>query len=173
MSGTLEGGRKAAATNKAKYGKEFYSNIGRKGGSNYTKDQLERIREELGWNDDQSTAALSEIDKRVRRYAFKKRKGEEMTGEALRKWRISIGASQAEIAKRAGVSRQTIVAYEQKSELPMTKILEAYGLVIQPMVCSISENLENFTDRLKEDIEEKTGRKCQIKINIELCGEEE
>ena len=88
MSGTLEGGRKAAATNKAKYGKEFYANIGRKGGSkshpetrpfalnpelakrcgrnggkkskrgpakrggrvinaNYTKDQLERIREEL------------------------------------------------------------------------------------------------------------------------------
>lgn len=33
MSGTLEGGRKAAATNKAKYGKEFYANIGRKGGS--------------------------------------------------------------------------------------------------------------------------------------------
>ena len=99
MSGTLEGGRKAAATNKAKYGKEFYANIGRKGGrnghtggfaanpelariagakggkkskrgpakrggrvinANYTKDQLERIREELGWNDDQSTAALSE-----------------------------------------------------------------------------------------------------------------
>lgn len=34
MSGTLEGGRKAAATNKAKYGKEFYANIGRKGGRN-------------------------------------------------------------------------------------------------------------------------------------------
>ena len=96
-----------------------------------------------------------------------------MTGEALRRWRISIGASQAEIAKRAGVSRQTINAYEQKGELPMTKILEAYGLVIQPMVCSISENLDNFTDRLKEEIEEKTGRKCQIKINIELCEEEE
>lgn len=88
MCGTKAGGQKAAATNKAKYGKEFYSNIGRKGGkkskrgpakrggrvlnANYTKDQLERIREELGWNDDQSTAALSEIDKRVRRYAFKK-----------------------------------------------------------------------------------------------------
>lgn len=26
----------------------------------------------LNWDDDQSTAALSEIDKRVRRYAFKK-----------------------------------------------------------------------------------------------------
>ena len=34
MAGTLEGGRKAAATNKAKYGKEFYANIGRKGGRN-------------------------------------------------------------------------------------------------------------------------------------------
>lgn len=33
MAGTKIGGQKAAATNKAKYGKEFYSNIGRKGGS--------------------------------------------------------------------------------------------------------------------------------------------
>lgn len=34
MPGTIEGGRKAAATNKKKYGKEFYANIGRKGGKN-------------------------------------------------------------------------------------------------------------------------------------------
>lgn len=33
MVGTPEGGRKAAATNKAKYGNTFYSNIGRKGGA--------------------------------------------------------------------------------------------------------------------------------------------
>lgn len=32
MSGSREGGRKAAATNKKKYGKDFYANIGRKGG---------------------------------------------------------------------------------------------------------------------------------------------
>lgn len=32
MSGTLEGGRKAAATNKKKYGADFYHNIGRLGG---------------------------------------------------------------------------------------------------------------------------------------------
>ncbi len=32
MPGTIEGGRKAAATNKAKYGDGFYSSIGRKGG---------------------------------------------------------------------------------------------------------------------------------------------
>ena len=34
MAGTKAGGMKAAATNKAKYGKEFYSKIGRKGVQN-------------------------------------------------------------------------------------------------------------------------------------------
>lgn len=34
MSGTHEGGRKAAATNIEKHGKDFYRNIGRKGGLN-------------------------------------------------------------------------------------------------------------------------------------------
>jgi general stress protein YciG len=33
MSGTKSGGRKAAATNKSKYGDRFYAEIGRKGGS--------------------------------------------------------------------------------------------------------------------------------------------
>lgn len=33
MSGTKAGGRKAAITNKAKHGDDFYRNIGRKGGS--------------------------------------------------------------------------------------------------------------------------------------------
>ena len=33
MAGTIEGGRKAAATNKKRHGKDFYANIGRKGGS--------------------------------------------------------------------------------------------------------------------------------------------
>ena len=34
MAGTRAGGLKAAATNKAKYGKGFYSRIGKKGGRN-------------------------------------------------------------------------------------------------------------------------------------------
>lgn len=34
MAGTKEGGAKAAATNKAKYGADFYSIIGAKGGKN-------------------------------------------------------------------------------------------------------------------------------------------
>lgn len=32
MAGTIAGGRKAAKTNKSKYGKEFYAKIGAKGG---------------------------------------------------------------------------------------------------------------------------------------------
>ena len=34
MAGTKAGGRKAASTNKNKYGKDFYAEIGRKGGKN-------------------------------------------------------------------------------------------------------------------------------------------
>lgn len=34
MPGTKAGGLKAAATNKAKYGEDFYRNIGKTGGSN-------------------------------------------------------------------------------------------------------------------------------------------
>lgn len=34
MAGTKEGGKKAAATNKAKYGASFYAKIGSKGGKN-------------------------------------------------------------------------------------------------------------------------------------------
>ena len=35
MAGTKAGGLKAATTNKAKYGKDFYSRIGKKGGQNW------------------------------------------------------------------------------------------------------------------------------------------
>lgn len=34
MAGTLEGGKKSCKTNLEKYGKDFYANIGRKGGKN-------------------------------------------------------------------------------------------------------------------------------------------
>lgn len=36
MAGTKEGGRKAAAKNKAKFGSDFYAKIGRKGGEKGT-----------------------------------------------------------------------------------------------------------------------------------------
>lgn len=34
MSGTLQGGKKAAETNKRKYGKDYYARIGQRGGKN-------------------------------------------------------------------------------------------------------------------------------------------
>lgn len=34
MAGTREGGKRAAATNKAKYGEDFYAKIGEQGGKN-------------------------------------------------------------------------------------------------------------------------------------------
>ena len=34
MSGNITGGKKAAQTNKKRYGSDFYANIGRKGGKN-------------------------------------------------------------------------------------------------------------------------------------------
>jgi len=49
MAGTKAGARKAAATNKARYGKDFYATIGRKGGKNgttggfYANRELARI----------------------------------------------------------------------------------------------------------------------------------
>jgi general stress protein YciG len=49
MAGTKAGGKKAAATNKAKYGAEFYAKIGASGGKNghtggfYANRELARV----------------------------------------------------------------------------------------------------------------------------------
>lgn len=54
MAGTKAGGRKAAETNKKKYGHDFYANIGRKGGRNghtggfFANPELARIAGAIG-----------------------------------------------------------------------------------------------------------------------------
>ena len=45
MAGTKAGGAKVAATNKVKYGKDFYSKIGKKGGQNGTTGGFAANRE--------------------------------------------------------------------------------------------------------------------------------
>lgn len=45
MAGTKAGGAKAAATNKAKHGADFYARIGRKGGKNGTTGGFAANRE--------------------------------------------------------------------------------------------------------------------------------
>ena len=54
MSGTKEGGKKAAKTNIERHGKDFYSNLGKKGGQNghtggfYANPELARIAGAIG-----------------------------------------------------------------------------------------------------------------------------
>lgn len=54
MAGTKAGGRKAAVTNKLKYGDNFYANIGRRGGRNghtggfFANPELARIAGAIG-----------------------------------------------------------------------------------------------------------------------------
>lgn len=54
MPGTKSGGLKAAKTNKAKFGSDFYAEIGRKGGQNghtggfYANPELARIAGAIG-----------------------------------------------------------------------------------------------------------------------------
>lgn len=54
MSGTKEGGRKAAETNRKKYGEDFYIRNGRKGGKNghtggfFANRELARIAGAIG-----------------------------------------------------------------------------------------------------------------------------
>lgn len=54
MAGTLAGGKKAAATNKAKYGADFYAKMGAKGGRNghtggfYNNPELARLAGRIG-----------------------------------------------------------------------------------------------------------------------------
>lgn len=54
MAGTKDGGKKAAATNKAKYGKDFYARIGAVGGQKgrtggfYANRELARLAGQKG-----------------------------------------------------------------------------------------------------------------------------
>ena len=49
MAGTKAGGLKTAATNKAKYGEDYYKNIGSKGGKNGHTGGFASDRERAVW----------------------------------------------------------------------------------------------------------------------------
>lgn len=97
-----------------------------------------------------------------------------LTEETLREQRESLGVSQSEIARRAGVARATISKYEKGGGLKyIDKVLEAYCLEIYPLVGTIPADLKEITDAIKKNISATYGMKCEVKINIELCGEQE
>lgn len=94
-----------------------------------------------------------------------------LIGKDLKERRMSLGLSQSEVARRAGVCRQTIFALEQKTIIPLTTILDAYELAIAPSKTtkgSIGVLRELIIDAVKGEF----GDNCRVKISIELRGEE-
>ena len=68
MAGTKAGGLKAAATNKARHGKDFYASIGKKGGQNghtggfAANRELARIAGAAGGRKSRRTKAVTKTD---------------------------------------------------------------------------------------------------------------
>ena len=95
-----------------------------------------------------------------------------LTSETLKDQRMAIGISQAEIAKRAGVSRPTIIKYEKCIEPQLAKVLEAYCLEVYPVVGSLPAELAEIERVVKNIVKNNLGVNCKVKINLEIGGEE-
>ena len=92
-------------------------------------------------------------------------------GMDLRERRLELGLSQADIAKKAGTCRQTIISLEQKTIVPLSVILDAYELMIAPMA-STRESIETLKEQIIDAVKDEFGNDCRVKISIELCGVE-
>ena len=96
MSGTREGGLKAAKTNKQRHGKDYYRNIGRKGGHNGTTGGFasDKVGKDglTGWERATKVGAIGgkksrrgkaktpRVDKGVKRGAYEKKTDDEKGG---------------------------------------------------------------------------------------------
>ena len=96
-----------------------------------------------------------------------------LTGQALKGQRLAIGASQEEMAKRAGVSRPTIIKYEKGIDLQLSDILEAYCLEVYPTVGSLPADISEIERIVKKLVSDNLGVDCKVRINVELLGGEE
>ena len=95
-----------------------------------------------------------------------------LIGKDLKEQRLSLGLSQADIAKRAGTCRQTIIALERKARIPLTTILDAYGMDVVPSEAT-KEPIDVLRGQIIDAVKRKFGNNCKVKISIELCGEGE
>ena len=96
-----------------------------------------------------------------------------LTGQTLKEQRLAIGASQEEMAKRAGVSRPTIIKYEKGIDLQLAAILEAYCLEVYPTAGSLPADISEIERIVKKLVKDNLGVNCKVKINVELFGGEE
>lgn len=95
-----------------------------------------------------------------------------LIGKDLKEQRMSLGLSQAEVARRAGVCRQTIFALEQKTIIPLATILDAYELAIVPSTTT-RESIDVLREQIIDAVKDEFGNNCKVKIGIELCGDGE
>lgn len=95
-----------------------------------------------------------------------------LTGQTLKEQRLAIGVSQEEIAKRAGVSRPTIIKYEKGIDLQLTGILEAYCLEVYPTVGSLPADIREIERIVKNLVKDNLGVDCRVRINVEVLGGE-
>lgn len=108
MSGTKSGGLKAAATNKERYGDNYYSEIGAKGGRNGHTG---------GFASNRELARLAGAKGGRMSKRGKKIKLDEAIDDIEEMFKN--GESIANIAKRYGVSRQTMRRYMVESAIIM------------------------------------------------------
>ena len=94
-----------------------------------------------------------------------------MNGIGLREWRKQTGASQAEIAQRAGVSRATIIALEKRERVPMLDILDAYGLGVAPIIGGYHAKIQELRRHIKECILYELGLDCEVNIEIKVLDD--
>lgn len=107
MSGTLEGGRKAAITNKERYGDEFYRNIGRRGGQNGHTGGFASDPERARWAGAKGGRISRRGDSRM--YESKIEANSSLISEL-----VSMGVPIKRIAQDLGVSYSTLRLYLKK-----------------------------------------------------------
>ena len=95
-----------------------------------------------------------------------------LIGKDLKEQRMSLGLSQSEVARRAGVARQTINSLEKKAVIPLSTILDAYELAVVPSKTT-KESIDVLRGLIVDVLKDEFGNNCKVKISIELCGEEE
>lgn len=95
-----------------------------------------------------------------------------LTAETLKEQRLAIGISQAEMARRAGISRATIIKYEKNIDLQITNILEAYCLEVYPCVGNLSGNIKEIKRIIEKLLKDNLGVNCKVKIQVEIGGED-
>lgn len=85
----------------------------------------------------------------------------------IKELRKEIGFSQTELAKKIGVSRQTIVNYEKGDVIPETKKELLYNILQNNPVYFVNEEGEHYTPTMKGYVQKIEEIDEEIKIRTE------